>query len=138
MKKVLLILSLFFLNFFSFGQAGPLVGTLAINKGEINARWNDKIEYVFKVKNAGKDPINIQKIITSCECQDADPNNVQTIQPGKFGNIKIKVIVSEAQLKNQLKEGNGVIDYDKSVIVETNGQKAKYQLYTRAKIRIID
>jgi len=100
MKKVMLILSLFFLNFLSFGQAGPLVGTLALNKGEISARWNDKIDYVFKVKNAGKDPINIKKIITSCECQDADPNNIQTIEPGKFGYIKIKVVVSEAQLKN--------------------------------------
>ena len=45
----MLILSLFFLNFLSFGQAGPLVGTLALNKGEISARWNDKIDYVFNV-----------------------------------------------------------------------------------------
>ena len=138
MKNVMLILSLLFLNFLTLGQAGPLIGSLVINKGEINARWDDKIEYVFKVKNAGKDPINVLKIITSCECQDADPNNVQTIQPGKYGNIKIKVLISEDQLKNGLKEGNGVINYDKSVIVETNGKKRKYQLYTRAKIRIID
>ena len=139
----MLILSLFFLNFFSFGQAGPLVGTLAINKGEINARWDNsdipsKINFVFKVKNAGKDPIKILKIIPSCGCQGSDPNNIQTIQPGKYGNINIEVTVSRTQLEKDFKEGNGVINYDKSVIVETNGQKAKYQLYTRAKIKIID
>ena len=31
---------------------------------------------------------------------------------------------------------NGIIDYDKSVIIETNGKKPKYQLYTRARIHI--
>ncbi len=142
MKKVMLILSLFFLSFLSFGQAGPLTGALVINKGEITARWDDPngdrslINYVFKVKNSGNDPIKILKIIPSCGCQDSDPKNIQTIQPGQYGDIKIQVTVSKEQLSKDLK--NGIIEYDRAIVVETNGQKPKYQLFAKAKIRIID
>ncbi len=136
MKIILLSLSLFILNFFAIGQAGPLTGKLVINKGEINARWNDAIVFEFNVKNSGKQSINITEVIGSCDCQTSDKKNIQTIAAGKTGIIKVIVNVSEAQLKNQVT--NGIINYDKSIIVVTNGKKKKYQLYTRATIKIIN
>jgi len=113
---------------------GPLTGTLVINKGEIEKKWGEKIEYEFNVKNSGTKAIDILKVTGSCDCQSTDESNIQTIQAGKTGKIKVTVKVDKNQLGSLVE--NGVIDYDKSVIVVTNGKKEKYQLYTRATIKI--
>ena len=135
MKTTLLIFGILLINFFSSGQvAGPLTGKLVINKGDISAKWGDSIVYEFNLKNSGSKPIEIKKIIASCECQKVDKRNIQTIQPGKTGIVRVYLNVESKQLGNQVV--NGVIEYDKSVIVETNGKKPKYQLYVRANIRI--
>jgi hypothetical protein len=134
MKTTFLIFAIFFFNFLTFSQAGPLTGKLVINKGEITANWGDEILYEFNLKNSGDKPISIRNIITSCECQKVDKRNIQTIEPGKTGIVRVYVQVDEKQLGNQVK--NGVIEYDKSVIVETNGKKPKYQLYVRATIKL--
>jgi hypothetical protein len=122
-----------FISYLSIAQ-GPLTGTLVINKGEIEKKWDDKIEYEFNVKNSGTKAIDILKVTGSCDCQSTDESNIQTIQAGKTGKIKVTVKVDKNQLGSLLE--NGVIDYDKSVIVVTNGKKEKYQLYTRATIKI--
>jgi hypothetical protein len=124
-----------FISYLSIAQ-GPLTGTLVINKGEIEKKWNDKIEYEFNLKNTGTKAIEILKVIGSCGCQTLNSSNIQRIQPGKSGKIRVTVDVNEDILKDDLV--NGVIDYDKSVIVVTNGKKEKYQLYTRATIKIIN
>lgn len=134
MKTTILIFGIILINFFSFGQAGPLTGKLVINKGDISAKWDDKIIFEFNLKNSGDKPINIMDVIGSCECQSSDKSNIQTIEAGKSGLIRVTVNVSKEQLSNQVI--NGMIEYDKSVIVVTNGKKPKYQLYTRANIRI--
>lgn len=113
---------------------GPLTGTLVINKGEIEKKWGDLIEYEFNVKNSGTKAIDILKVTGSCDCQSTYASNIQTIQPGKTGKIKVTVKVDKNQLSSLVE--NGVIDYDKSVIVVTNGKKEKYQLYTRATIKL--
>jgi hypothetical protein len=133
MKTGLFLIGFMFFSILSYAQ-GPLTGTLVINKGEIEKRWGDKIEYEFRVKNAGTQPLDIKKVTGSCDCQTSHPKNIQTIQPGKTGVIKVTIDVNKTQLGNQVK--NGVINYDRSVIVTTNGKKEKYQLYTRATIRI--
>jgi hypothetical protein len=122
-----------FISYLSIAQ-GPLTGTLVINKGEIEKKWGEKIEYEFNVKNSGTKAIDILKVTGSCDCQSTDESNIQTIQAGKTGKIKVTVKVDKNQLGSLLE--NGVIDYDKSVIVVTNGKKEKYQLYTRATIKI--
>jgi len=136
MKKVMLILSLFFLNFLSFGQAGPLTGTLVLNKGDMNLKWGDSVKFLYKVKNSGTDPLKILNVVTSCECQGSSDNNIQTIQPGKYGEIIIYVHITKKQLLSDWEKGNGVIDYDRTVKIETNGKKPNYQLYTRGKFRV--
>ena len=128
-----MFIGLFFISFSSLAQ-GPLTGTLVINKGEIEKNWGESIEYLFTVKNSGSKAIDILKVTGSCDCQSTYPSNIQTIQPGKTGTIKVTVKVDKNQLGSLVE--NGVIDYDKSVIVTTNGKKEKYQLYTRAKIKI--
>jgi hypothetical protein len=133
MKSTLLIFGILLINFLSFGQ-GPLTGKLVINKGDIAANWNEKLIFEFYLKNAGDKAINITDVIGSCECQSTDKGNIQTIEAGKSGIIKVTVTISKDQLSNQVT--NGVVEYDKSVIVVTNGKKPKYQLYTRATIRI--
>ena len=133
MKNTTLFIAFLFLSFFSFSQ-GPLTGQLVINKGEITANWNERLVFDFVVKNAGTKPISILQVIGSCECQASDPKNIQTIAAGKTGTIKVFVDIKKAQLGNQV--SNGVINYDRSVIVVTNGKKEKYQLYTRATIKI--
>ena len=134
MKSTFLTFAIVIINFLSFGQGGPLTGKLVINKGEISAKWDEEILYEFNLKNSGTEPIDILKITTSCECQKLDKRNIQTIQPGKTGIVRIYVQVDKNMLGKDLK--NGMIEYDKSVIVETNGKKPKYQLYVRANIRI--
>jgi len=133
MKNLFLCLSFLFLSLNSFAQ-GPLTGQLVINKGDIEAKWNESILYEFTVKNSGSKPLKILKVVGSCTCQDSDPRNVQTIEPGKTGIIRVKVVLRKDILGDEVV--NGFIDYDKSVIVETNGKKPKYQLYTRARIKI--
>ena len=133
MKKCLMFIGFLFISYLSIAQ-GPLTGTLVINKGEIEKKWDDKIEYEFNVKNSGTKAIDILKVTGSCDCQSTDESNIQTIQAGKTGKIKVTVKVDKNQLGSLLE--NGVIDYDKSVIVVTNGKKEKYQLYTRATIKI--
>jgi hypothetical protein len=134
MKSTFLTFAIVLINFLSFSQGGPLTGKLVINKGEISAKWNEEILYEFNLKNSGNDPIDILKIVTSCECQEVDKRNIQTIQPGKTGIVRIYLKVDKNMLGKDLK--NGMIEYDRSVIVETNGKKPKYQLYVRANIRI--
>ncbi len=136
MKSIILTFAIVLVNFLAFSQGGPLTGKLVINKGEISAKWDDKLIFEFNVKNSGNKPIDILEVIGSCECQQSDKKNIQTISAGKSGIIRVTVNISKEQLKNQLV--NGVINYDKSVIVVTNGKKAKYQLYTRANIKIIN
>ncbi len=133
MKNLLFCLSIFFVSLNSFAQ-GPLTGQMVINKGDIEAKWGETILYEFTVKNSGTKPLQILKVVGSCTCQDSDPRNVQTIAPGKTGIIRVKVVLRKDILGDELV--SGVIDYDKSVIVETNGKKPKYQLYTRARIKI--
>jgi hypothetical protein len=133
MKNPILIIAFILVSFSSFSQ-GPLTGQLVINKGNITSNWGDRLVFEFTVKNAGKKPIDILKVIGSCECQASDPKNIQTIAAGKTGLIKVYVDIKKSQLGNQVQ--NGVINYDKSVIVVTNGMKEKYQLYTRATIKV--
>jgi len=133
MKKCLMFIGFLFISYLSIAQ-GPLTGTLVINKGEIEKKWGEKIEYEFNVKNSGTKAIDILKVTGACDCQSTYASNIQTIQPGKTGKIKVTVTVSKEKLGSDFK--NGVIDYDKSVIVVTNGKKEKYQLYTRATIKI--
>jgi len=133
MKTGLFLIGFMFFSLISYAQ-GPLTGTLVINKGEIYKNWGDKIDFEFTVKNAGTKPLDIKKVTGSCDCQTTYESNIQTIQPGKTGVIKVTVDLKKSQLGNQVV--NGVINYDKSVIVATNGKKEKYQLYTRATIRI--
>jgi hypothetical protein len=118
----------------SFAQ-GPLTGQFVINKGDIEAKWGgEPILYEFTVKNSGTKPLQILKVIGSCTCQDSDARNIQTIAPGKTGIIRVKVLLRKEILGDEVV--NGILDYDKSVIIETNGKKPKYQLYTRARIKI--
>jgi hypothetical protein len=134
MKSYLLFFGFIFIFLTSFGQ-GPLTGIMVINKGEIEKKWKDLIEYEFILKNAGTKAIEILKVTGSCTCQATKyKTNLQVIQPGKTGVIKVTVTVDQNNLGNEVI--NGVIDYDKSIIVTTNGKKQKYQLYTRAKIKI--
>ena len=129
MKFFILSFAFVFINFTFFSQAGPLVGQIVINKGDMKVKWEQEVAYEFKVKNAGKAPLNIIKIIGSCDCQTLDPTNIQTIAAGKEGIIRVTVKIEKTQLGTQVI--NGAIKYDKSVIVVTNGKKEKYQLYTR-------
>ncbi|MFM7594830.1 MAG: DUF1573 domain-containing protein [Flavobacteriales bacterium] len=133
MKKSLLFLGFLFFSYLFMAQ-GPLSGTFVINKGEIEAKWGDSIIFVFNVKNSGTKSINILDVVGSCTCQTPYPSNIQKIQPGKTGYIKVKLALNKSVLADDLV--NGIIDYDKSVIVYTNGKKEKYQLYCRAKIKI--
>ena len=133
MKNLLLNFFFCFVSFSFFAQ-GPLTGQLVINKGDIDANWGDKIQYEFTVKNSGTKPLQILKVVGSCTCQNPDSRNIQTIPPGKTGIIRITVAVKKDILGDEIV--NGIIDYDKSVIIETNGKKPKYQLYTRARIHI--
>ena len=65
MKFFILSFAFVFINFTFFSQAGPLVGQIVINKGDMKVIWEQKVYYEFTVKNAGKAPLNIIKIIGS-------------------------------------------------------------------------
>jgi hypothetical protein len=79
MKKCLMFIGFLFISYLSIAQ-GPLTGTLVINKGEIEKKWDDKIEYEFNVKNSGTKAIDILKVTGACDCQSTYASNIQTIQ----------------------------------------------------------
>ena len=59
MKFFILSFAFVFINFTFFSQAGPLVGQIVINKGDIKVKWEQDVNYEFKVKNAG---LNIEDL----------------------------------------------------------------------------
>jgi|GEM_PF-1873057 len=137
MKGCLLLMVFCFLNVLAVAQKGPITGTLSLDRGYVSKKWGDTLVFNFKLKNAGTETLTIKEISGTCDCQDISPKGEQNIKAGASTTIKVLVTLDKEKLKDDLI--NGIISYDKSILVITNaskGVKEKYELSLFAEITI--
>jgi hypothetical protein len=96
-------------EFFVWRRGVPRIQfqTLLLDKGEIR-RGEDKVEFVFPIRNAGKADLIVQKIHADCACIEAQ-KPTEPIRPGGQGTITL-VYKSVA--------GSGPFSYE--ALVQTN------------------
>ena len=98
--KIILILGLIILGtaVYGFFKATPGVGNqqnlpkieitpLSFDFGEIE--FGKIVEYAFKVKNTGKEVLEIKRVATSCACTIAKVNK-ETLEPGQETELTVK------------------------------------------------
>jgi len=117
-------------------QKGPLIGVYVVQLGEKTVKWGDTIEFQFKdLKNKGTAPLTISKITPSSENMTVDTKLPLIIQPGQTFSPKVSVKLVEGGTTTK-PDQNGVINYDTTVLVDTDGKKSRYTLYCRATLTI--
>jgi len=117
-------------------QKGPLIGVYVVQLGEKTVKWGDTIEFQFKdLKNKGTAPLTISKITPSSENMTVDTKLPLILQPGQtfFPKVSVKLVEGGTTTKP---DQNGVINYDTTVLVDTDGKKSRYTLYCRATLTI--
>jgi hypothetical protein len=117
-------------------KKGPLMGTPIVQLGEKTVKWGDTIEFQFKdLKNKGTAPLTISKITPSSENMTVDTKLPLILQPGQTFSPKVIVKLVEGGTTTK-PDQNGVINYDTTVLVDTDGKKSRYTLYCRATLTI--
>ena len=92
MKAFLLFSFTLLLSIASFGQDGPKNGPVITFEekshdfGDITQ--GEKVEYVFKFKNTGTQPLVISDVVTTCSCT-AKQWSKDPVMPGKTGQITV-------------------------------------------------
>lgn len=113
-------------------KGGPLTGSLVVQLGEKTVKWGETIEFKFSnVKNSGKGPITIKKFVPRADSMTIDTKVPFTLNPGQAFSFTVKVKLTQGN-STQRPDGNGVINYDVPVFIETDGAKERYQFYCRA------
>jgi len=117
-------------------KKGPLMGTPIVQLGEKTVKWGDTIEFQFKdLKNSGTAPLTISKITPSSENMTVDTKLPLILQPGQTFSPKVSVKLVEGGTTTK-PDQNGVIKYNTTVLVDTDGKKSRYTLYCRATLTI--
>ena len=89
--KAISLVALMLCTFFAMAQEGANGAKLVVENpshdfGEIDK--GEKVTTVFKFKNAGDAPLEIQKVATSCGCTSAAPEKT-SYEPGESGEISV-------------------------------------------------
>jgi hypothetical protein len=117
-------------------KKGPLIGVYVVQLGEKTVKWGDTIEFQFKdLKNKGTAPLTISKITPSSENMTVDTKLPLILQPGQTFSPKVIVKLIEGGTTTK-PDQNGIINYDTTVLVDTDGKKSRYTLYCRATLTI--
>lgn len=137
MKSCLLVFVFCIFNVMAFAQKGPITGTLSLDRGYVSKKWGDTLVFNFKLTNSGTETLKITEVSGTCDCQDISPKGEQNIKAGASTTVKVLVTLDKEKLKDDLI--NGIISYDKSILVITNaskGVKERYELSLYAEIKI--
>jgi hypothetical protein len=111
---------------------GPLTGTLVVRNTDSEVEFGQTIEFKFRgVKNSGKGPITIKKIIPMNSNMTIDKQVPFTLKPGETFEFtaKQKLVKGGTSLENI--DENGFVEYEGRIGILTDGKKEKYALYCR-------
>src|SRR5687768_2375814 len=94
MKKGILLFLMLFPAIFSFAQTvegpqnGPIITFIEKSHDFGDIPQGGKVEYIFKFKNTGTQPLVISDVITTCQCT-AKQWSKEPVMPGKSGQITV-------------------------------------------------
>ena len=117
-------------------EGGPIVGKLVNQLGEINATIGQTLQFKFSdLRNAGKLPVTITKIMPSSESMTVNLKTPITLQPGETlpELIITNKLVQDATTLQPDSEGKINFDVPVSLFTQTN---KKYTVYCRATITL--
>jgi hypothetical protein len=94
MKNITLLFFILICNMLTFGQTveGPKNGSIITflekshDFGDI--QQGEKVEYIFKFKNTGTQPLIISDVVTTCQCT-AKEWSKEPVMPGKTGEVMV-------------------------------------------------
>ena len=120
-------------------KGGPLTGTLVVRNNPANVEFGDMIEFNFRaIKNAGKAPITINKIVPMNDNMFIETKTPFTVQPGQTFQVVAKQKLVKGGTSTERMDANGVVEYDQTIRVMTNGAKKDYTLYCRQRLFFFD
>ena len=94
MKYILFFFLILLININSFAQTGdgpkngPIITFAEKSHDFGDITQGEKVEYIFKFKNTGTQPLVISDVITTCQCT-AKQWNKEPVMPGKNGEITV-------------------------------------------------
>lgn len=94
MKQIFILPFVILFFALSFGQTpegpknGPVITFLEKSHDFGDIPQGQKVEYVFKFKNSGTQPLVISDVITTCQCT-AKQWNKEPVMPGNSGEITV-------------------------------------------------
>ena len=122
----------------SGGTGGPLTGSIVVRNQPAKVRVGDTLEFKFRaIKNSGNGPITINKITPMNSNMSIETKVPFTVNPGQTFELiaKQKLVKDGTAYRNM--DGDGYVDIEERIIIETNGKKPKYTLYCRQELQFI-
>lgn len=119
------------------GTGGPLTGTLMVRNPDAFVKYGDYLEFTWSaIKNAGKGPITIKRIIPMNSNMLIDKKGPFTVGPGETFELKAKQKLEKNATSLQNIDENGKVEFEGRILIETDGRKKNYYIYCRQNLTI--
>lgn len=121
-------------------SGGPLVGVLVVrNPRNTSVKFGDTISFTFKgLKNAGKAPLEILKIQPMNDNMTVNLKTPFTLQPGQTFDLTANQKLVRGGTSTEGMDVNGVVNYEQTILITTNGKKKRYQIFCRQELIFFD
>lgn len=120
-------------------RKGPLTGTMVVRNRDGEVEFGQTIEFKFRsLRNAGTAPLTITKIIPMNDNMTIVERGPFTVKPGETFEITAKQKLEKGGTLFGNMDENGVVDYEQTIFVMTDGKKQRYQLFCRQKMFFFD
>jgi len=119
---------------------GPLVGTMVVRNPDGQVEFGKKIQFKFRgLRNAGTAPLTITKIMPMNDnMKIIDRQTPFILKPGDSFGFTAEQLLQKGGTSTENMDQNGVVDYDQTIMVMTDGKKQRYQLFCRQKMFFFD
>ena len=121
-------------------RKGPLVGTMVVANQQGPVEFGRKIQFKFRgLKNAGTAPLTITKIMPmNSNMKIIDKQTPFILKPGESFDFTAEQLLQKGGTAVENMDQNGVVNYEQTIMVMTDGKKQKYQLFCRQKMFFFD
>ena len=118
-------------------SGGPLTGTLVVRNPDAFVKYGDYLQFTWSaIKNAGKGPITIKRIIPFNDNTTVDKKVPFTVGPGETFVLKAKHKLEEGATSLEKIDENGRVEFEGEILIETDGKKKNYKIYYRQSLTI--
>ena len=102
--------------------------------------YKKKIQFKFRgLKNAGTAPLTITKIMPmNSNMKIIDKQTPFILKPGESFDFTAEQLLQKGGTAVENMDQNGVVNYEQTIMVMTDGKKQKYQLFCRQKMFFFD